>query len=158
MADALDRARQRHGELGPEQLQPTVVRAIIDWQVSDLLEHTRRRLRQERISQVEDVRRFPEILVGLSAEVCERKAELEHFLHERVYQHYRVQRMGAKGSRIVKDLFKAFCESPQLLPERYSRRIRGEQPERTVCDYIAGMTDRYAQDEYLRLFQPYTVV
>jgi dGTPase len=58
----------------------------------------------------------------------------------------------------VQELFAAFCQTPRLLPERYSRRIRGARPERTVCDYVAGMTDRYAQDEYLRLFQPYAVV
>jgi dGTPase len=155
---AVERARQRHGELKPPQLQPTVVRAIIDWQVTDLLEHTRQRLRQERVEKVEDVRRCPELLVSLSAEVCELKEELEKFLHARVYEHYRVQRMAVKGSRIVRELFAAFCQTPKLLPDRYSRRIRDDRPERTVCDYIAGMTDRYAQDEFLRLFQPYTVV
>jgi dGTPase len=155
---AVDKARQRHGELGAQQFQPTVVRAIIDWQVTDLLEHTRQKLRQERIGRVEDVRCYHGPLVGLSAEVRDLKGELEQFLHERVYQHYRVQRMAEKGSRIVKDLFAAFCRAPRLLPDRYNRRIGDEQPQRTVCDYIAGMTDRYAQDEYLRLFQPYTVV
>ena len=134
------------------------MRALIDWQVTDLLEHTWQRLRQEQIGRVEDVRRCPGLLVGLSADVCALKDELERFLHERVYEHYRVQRMAEKGSRIVKELFAAFCRTPKLLPERYSRRIRDDRPERTVCDYIAGMTDRYAQDEYLRLFQPYTVV
>jgi dGTPase len=155
---AVEKVRQRHGDIGPQQFQPTVVRALIDWQVTDLLERTRQRLRHERIGRVDDVRRFPGVLVGLSAEVCELKGELERFLHERVYQHYRVQRMGEKGSRIVTELFAAFCQTPKLLPERYSRRIDDGRSERTVCDYIAGMTDRYAQDEYLRLFQPYTVV
>jgi dGTPase len=155
---ALATARGRHGVLGPMQLQPTVVRALIDWQVTDLLEHTRRRLRQERIGSVEDVRRFPGLLVGLSADVCALTGELERFLRERVYEHYRVQRMALKGSRIVKELFMAFCKAPKLLPDRYHRRIQDGRPERTVCDYIAGMTDRYAQDEYLRLFQPYAVV
>jgi dGTPase len=155
---AVGKTRQRHGAIGPRQFQPTVVRALIDLQVTDLLEHTCQRLRHERIGEVEEVRRFPGLLVGLSAEVCELKGELERFLHERVYQHYRVQRMGAKGSRIVKELFTVFCQTPKLLPDRYSRRIGDDRPERTVCDYIAGMTDRYAQDEYQRLFQPYTVV
>jgi dGTPase len=155
---AVGKTRQRHGAIGPRQFQPTVVRALIDLQVTDLLEHTCQRLRHERIGEVEEVRRFPGLLVGLSAEVCELKGELERFLHERVYQHYRVQRMGAKGSRIVKELFAVFCQTPKLLPDRYSRRIGDDRPERTVCDYIAGMTDRYAQDEYQRLFQPYTVV
>ncbi len=155
---ALERARQRHGDLGPLQLQPTVVRALIEWQVTDLLEHTRQQLRQQRIATVQDVRQSAGLLVGLSVEVCTLKAELERFLHERVYQHYRVQRMALKGSRIVKELFAVFCATPKLLPDRYSRRIGNDRPERIVCDYIAGMTDRYAQDEYLRLFQPYTVV
>jgi dGTPase len=154
----LDRVRQRHGTLGPEQFQPTFVRGLIESQVSDLLDHTRRRLREQRIQRVEDVRRCPEMLVGSGPEMTALKAELELFLHQRVYQHYRVQRMAAKGRKIVQELFAAFCQTPRLLPERYSRRIGDARPERTVCDYVAGMTDRYAQDEYLRLFQPYAVV
>jgi dGTPase len=154
----LARVLQRHGALGPEQFQPTVVRGLIEWQVSDLLDHTRQRLRARRIQHVEDVRHCPEILVGSGPEVASLKEELERFLHERVYQHYRVQRMAVKGRRIVQELFAAFCQAPRLLPDRYSRRIRGGRPERTVCDYVAGMTDRYAQDEYLRLFQPYAAV
>jgi dGTPase len=158
----LDRVQQRHGTVGPEQFQPTVVRAFIDWQVGDLLDCTRQRLRQERIRTVSDVRHFPRTLVGPSPEVQALKVELEAFLHRRVYHHHRVQRMAVKGSRILHDLFAEFCRAPQLLPNRYSRRVppreQGGRPERTVCDYLAGMTDRYAQDEYLRLFQPYTVV
>ena len=83
------------------------------------------------------------------------KKELEAFLHRRVYRHYRVMRMAAKGRRVLHALFVEFGRSPDLLPERYGRRARvSGQLERTVCDYLAGMTDRYAQDEYLRLFQP----
>jgi dGTPase len=155
---AVEQVRQRHGRLGPEQFQPTVVRWFIDWQVGDLLEHTLGRLRQERIRRVEDVRAHPDTLVGPGPEAQALKAEMEQFLHRRVYRHYRVQRMAAKGARIVGQLFAEFCRAPQLLPERYSRRIRDGRPERTVCDYVAGMTDRYAQDEYLRLFQPYSIV
>jgi dGTPase len=153
----LEKVRQRHGELGPEQFQPTVVRALIDWQVSDLLENTWAKLQQERITSVAQVRAAPKALVACGPEVCALKAELEEFLRSRVYRHYRVQRMAVKGSRIVRQLFDEFCADPQLLPERYRRRIQGE-PQRTVCDYVAGMTDRYAQDEYLRLFEPYTPV
>jgi dGTPase len=154
----LERVRQRHGTLGQEQFQPTVVRGLIELQVTDLLEYTRRRLRERRIHRVADVRQCPEVLVGPGTEMAALKEELERFLHERVYQHYRVQRMATKGRRIVQELFAAFCQTPRLLPDRYSRRIRDNRPERTVCDYVAGMTDRYAQDEYLRLFQPYAVV
>lgn len=155
---AVERVRQQHRAIGPLQFQPTVVRALIDWQVSDLLEHTRQRLHQERVVTVDDVRRARGPLVGPGPEVRALKAGLEEFLHRRVYRHHRVQRMAAKGQRILRALFAEFCRVPELLPERYSKRVRGGQPERTVCDYLAGMTDRYAQDEYLRLFQPYAGV
>jgi dGTPase len=135
-----------------------MVRYFIDWQVRDLLEHTLERLRQERVRSVADVRDASTVLVEPGAEMRALKAELEEFLRRRVYHHYRVQRMAVKGGRMVRQLFDEFCRAPRLMPEHYSRRVGGERPERTVCDYVAGMTDRYAQDEFLRLFQPYTVV
>ncbi|HVS34857.1 MAG TPA: deoxyguanosinetriphosphate triphosphohydrolase [Gemmataceae bacterium] len=155
---ASEQAQQRHGPMAPEQFQPTVVRLLIAWQVGDLLEQTGRRIRQERIRSVEDVRAFPEPLVGPGPEVRRLKMELEEFLNRRVYRHYRVLRMAEKGSRIVRMLFEEFRRAPQLLPPRYAHRIDGAGPERVVCDYVAGMTDRYAQDEYLRLFHPSAAV
>jgi dGTPase len=135
-----------------------VIRTLIDWQVRDLLEHAQRRLRDAGIGTVEDVRRCSGLLVSPGPEVSALKAELEAFLRRRVYRHYRVQRMALKGGRIVAELFAEFCRAPELLPDRYQRRIESMGRERTVCDYIAGMTDRYAQDEYLRLFEPYARV
>jgi dGTPase len=154
----VERVRRQHRAIGPEQFQPTVVRALINWQVGDLLEQTRHSLRRLRIRTVEDVRQSPERLVGPGPEVAGLKQELEDFLHRRVYRHCRVMRMAAKGRRILRALFDEFCRAPELLPERYARRARAGQLQRTVCDYLAGMTDRYAQDEYLKLFQPYTGV
>jgi dGTPase len=156
---ALARVRQQHPSVGPLQLQPTVVRALIDWQVSDLLDHTRQRLHQHAIRDVADVRNASEVLVGPGPEVRRLKVGLEEFLRGRVYRHYRVLRMAAKGRRLLRQLFDEFCRAPEQMPERYARRaLAAGQPQRTVCDYLAGMTDRYAQDEYLRLFQPYTAV
>jgi dGTPase len=155
---AVERVERRHGRLGPLQFEPTVVRALIDWQVTDLLEQTRERLRREQIRTVDDVRRTSAPLVGPGPEVRAMKAELERFLHERVYRHYRVTRMQHKGRRFLQALFAEYCRAPEQLPERYRVRAVAGAVERTVCDYIAGMTDRYAQDEYLRLFQPYTNV
>lgn len=154
----LEKVEREHGKVAELQFQSTMVRALIDAQVSDLLEHTRERLHEARIRSVEDVRSQAGPLVEPGLEVRALKADLEAFLHRRVYQHYRVQRMAVKGRRIVQMLFNEFRQAPQLLPERYARRIAGEGTERVVCDYLAGMTDRYALDEYLRLFQPYTVV
>jgi dGTPase len=153
-----EQVRRRFGELAPEQFQPTMIRTLINWQIGDLLEHTHQRLVAERIRSVQDVRAFPEVLVNPGPEVRALKAGLEKFLHQRVYQHHRVQRMAHKGRRVLEALFAEFRTAPELLPGRYSRRIGPLPVERVVCDYVAGMTDRYAQDEYLRLFQPYTAV
>jgi dGTPase len=155
---AVERSHQRYGALAPERFQPTVVRALIDLQVSDLLDCTLARLRQERIRSIAEVRARPEPIVGPRPEMLALESQLERFLHRHVYGHYRVQRMTEKGARIVRALFDEFCRAPRLLPEHYQRRIGNDRPERTVCDYVAGMTDRYAQDEYLRLFQPYASV
>jgi dGTPase len=150
---AVERVRQRHGDLGPQQFAPTVVRTLVDWQVLDLLEETQRRLASSAVGSVEEVRRAGP-LIGFGREVQAMKTELEDFLRRRVYQHYRVERMAAKGRRVLRQLFDEFARAPQLLPERYARRARDGMIERTVCDYLAGMTDRYAQEEHLRLFQP----
>jgi dGTPase len=155
---AAEQVRQRHRSIGPLQFQPAVVRTLIDWQVRDLLEQTRQRLRQAQVRSVADVRQFPEPVVSPGPEVQTLKAGLETFLHRRVYRHTRVLRMAEKGRRILTALFEEFCRKPELLPERYAQRARLGQVQRTVCDYLAGMTDRYAQEEYLRLFQPFTTV
>ncbi len=149
---------ERHGELRSEQLRPTMVRTLVNWQVEDLLRHSQAQLRQHRIASLDDVRHCDAELIGPGAEVQELKADLEDFLLRRVYRHSRVQRMAVKGVRIVTQLFAEFCRMPQLLPERYSRKTQELGVERTVCDYLAGMTDRYAQDEYLRLFQPFSII
>jgi dGTPase len=156
--EAVERVRKQHRHIGPLQFQPTVVRALIDWQVTDLLDHTRRRLEESRIQSIEDVRRCPVLLAGPGPEVAQLKSDLERFLGERVYQHHRVQRMAAKGRRMITMLFDVFCATPALLPERYQQRVGEVGVHQTVCDYLAGMTDRYAQDEYLRLFHPYVPV
>jgi dGTPase len=155
---AEESVRQRYAALTPFQFQTIMVRTLIDWQVSDLLEHTRSRLEQAHIRTVDEVRRAPEVLAGPGPAVRTWKAELEAFLQAQVYRHYRVMRMAAKGKRFLRLLFDEYRRSQEQLPERYLRRARAGQPERTICDYLAGMTDRFAQDEFLRLFQPYISV
>lgn len=80
---------------------------------------------------------------------------LEEFLKGNFYSHPRVARMASKARRFVKDLFREFARDTALLPQDYQARIRTEPREPVIADYIAGMTDRYAQDEWMRLFMPY---
>ncbi|MFN4261270.1 MAG: deoxyguanosinetriphosphate triphosphohydrolase [Gemmataceae bacterium] len=153
-----EHVRRKHPHLNDEHFQTSAVRGLIEWQVSDLLDHTRRRLRQFQVGSVADVRRCPEVIVTPSPEVLRLKAELEAFLHQRAYRHARVMRMTTKGRHFVQALFEQFCQTPQQMPRHYFRRVGSDNLRQTVCDYIAGMTDRYAQNEYLQLFQPFTDV
>jgi dGTPase len=155
---AEERAHRKYGGLTTQHLQAAVVRALIDWQVTDLLEHTRQRLREQVVNEVADVRQAAGFLVQPGLQVQALKADLERFLQQRVYNHYRVMRMASKGRRFLRALFAEYVRLPQQLPERYAARARAGSVDQTICDYLAGMTDRYAQDEFLRLFQPYTGV
>jgi dGTPase len=156
--EAEEGVRQRFPRIGPGQFQPTVIRTLIDWQVRDLIENTQRLIVDNGILNLDDVRRAPVQLVAQSERAAKRSSELEGFLHSAVYRHHRVLRMAAKGSRFLKLLFGEYRRCPGQLPERYERQAAAGRLERTVCNYLAGMTDRFAQDEYLRLFQPFANV
>jgi dGTPase len=83
-----------------------------------------------------------------------RVKELKEFLYKNMYRHYRVVRMGDKAGRILRDLFNSYVEEPLQLPPQYQQRIAQDGLQRVVCDYIAGMTDRFALDEHRKLFDP----
>jgi dGTPase len=134
------------------------VRAIINSLVLDLCEETFRRLAADGITNTEQVRHCPRPLVGFSPEMERKNAELKLFLLENLYRHYRVIRMAEKGRRILHDLFKVYAESPRQLPPSFAVRIPQEGMPRVVCDYIAGMTDRFALEEHRKLFDPHARV
>lgn len=162
--------RKRHPELQENRLRTAVIRELIAWQVTDLLAETERRLSDSGIQSTADVRAFAEPLVAFGEELTRLRAELERFLHARVYQHELIRRMARKGQRLLSEMYDEFVANPDLLPARHLRRWSGapswlrakpmgpklEQPtdslHRVVGDYLAGMTDRFARQEHLRLF------
>jgi len=144
LAEGIDERIMRH----------QVVRRIINRCIRDLLETTRRQLESARIGSVEDVRGAGRRLVGYSDDMAARVRELKDFLFRNMYRHYRVVRMGDKAGRIVRDLFESFVGEPLQLPPHYYERVEREGAHRVVCDYIAGMTDRFALDEHRKLFDP----
>jgi dGTPase len=131
-----------------------VVRRIINRCIRDLLETTLRRLEEARIASVEDVRHAGGRLVAYSPEMAARVKELKEFLYKNMYRHYRVVRMGDKAGRILRDLFLSYVSEPLQLPPQYQERVEKDGLHRAVCDYIAGMTDRFAVDEHRKLFDP----
>jgi dGTPase len=103
---------------------------------------------------VEDVRGVGRRLVSYSAEMTEHVRELKDFLLRSMYRHYRVVRMGDKAGRILRDLFGSYMAEPRQLPPHFQEQIERSGVARVVCDYIAGMTDRFAVDEHQKLFDP----
>jgi dGTPase len=130
------------------------VRAIINSLVLDLCHETLRRLDTARIGSADDVRTASQRLVGFSAAMERKSAELKLFLLENLYRHYRVVRMAEKARRIIRDLFGVYLDSPKQMPPSFFNRLSDDGAPRAVCDYIAGMTDRYALDEHRKLFDP----
>jgi len=121
----------------------------------DLIATSRERIAAAGVASLADVRRHPTPLAGLSPGAQARKAQLQEVLWRRVYRHYRVVRLVEKAGRFLTDLFGAFCEQPQQLPEEYQEWVEVAGLERGVCDYLAGMTDRYAQREHRKVFRPF---
>jgi dGTPase len=144
-------------ELGVEDeklVRHDVVRRIINRCTQDLIETTLAQLETARVQSVEDVRRAGRRLVAYSREMQPRVKQLKDFLFRNMYRHYRVVRMGDKAGRILRDLFHSYVAEPLQLPPRYQERIGQDGLHRVVCDYIAGMTDRYAMEDHRRLFDP----
>ncbi len=151
--DSHDRVLAR-GIADPSVVRHQVVRGIIDRCSSDLIETTLAHLEQGCIASVEDVRRAGRRLVAYSPAMQGHVKALKEFLFKNLYRHYRVVRMGDKAGRILRDLFVSFEAEPLQLPPNFQKRIPEDGLQRVVCDYIAGMTDRFALDEHRKLFDP----
>jgi dGTPase len=147
--------RKRYPKIGDLFRRRMAIRLLINRFVMDLVETTRRNLKRLGVQSVRDLQKIKGPLVLSSVSLARKKVELRRFLHTRLYQNYRVVRMTEKGKRLIRSLFESFLEKPGQLPPQVQERAKREGLRRAVCDYMAGMTDRYVQDEYLRLFEPY---
>jgi dGTPase len=132
------------------------VRRVIDRLVNDLCEALLARLKSLHVETLADVRKVKPRLVEFSDDVTVRNRELKDFLYDRLYTHYRVTRMTQKADRIMSALFEVYMHEPKQLPPHVTRRAaeEGESIPRVIADYIAGMTDRFALQEYKKLFDP----
>jgi len=154
-----DAVTRKYPDLGDRRLVHEVLRRMINYVVVDLIRTTQSKLDDAEPASIDDVRKRAKPLVGLSEKVRAEHLELKQFLNEHVYRHYKVLRMTSKSRRIVTELFGAFINDVNLMPTEHrdaAQRARQSQGEkgraRTVADYIAGMTDRYAILEYRRIF------
>jgi dGTPase len=128
---------------------------LIGQLIHDLVETTRGRIAALGIGSLDDVRRQQTNIVAFSERMTQQNRELKAFLYQNLYRHYKVERMRVKAERFLTLLFENYLQHPTLLPERHQLRLEQVGTERVICDYIASMTDRYAQDEYKRLYEPF---
>ena len=133
-------------------------RRLIDMMVSDVQRETVHRLDEAQISTLLQVREFHGNFAGFSDGFREDLSALGEFLYERFYKNWHIQRMTNKGRMIIRKLYEEYEEHPDILPPEAAADYRqareaGEDGSLVLADYLAGMTDRYAVQEYLRLFE-----
>ena len=139
-----------------ELVRHRIIRRFIGLLVTDLVAETARRLEEAAPRSVEDLRNLPENVVAFSPETERMNKELKEFLYHHLYRHPRVIRMQKKAEWVITRLFQAYIDEPAQLPLEVQRRAEEEGDlHRVVCDYIAGMTDRFALQEYAKLFDPH---
>lgn len=145
---------QWHGPELTELDRHRMIRELVGVMASNMIESTDERLRSSGVSSPLDIQRLQINLVGYSEEMQRQHRELKDFLYKNLYSHYRVLRMAVKAERIIADLFGAYLEQPAILPDGMRELAPTRGLERTICDYIAGMTDRFAVEEHRKLFDP----
>jgi dGTPase len=149
------RLRVERPDLDARMLRLEAVRRMIGAMVGDVIDRSRANIAVGGVGSAEAVRLLGAPLIAFSTDMAEDLSRLRLFLHQRMYRHYRVNRMRSRARRILADMFGLFFSEPEVLPTEWFERTRdldeGERA-RLVCDYIAGMTDRFAVEEHRRLF------
>ena len=121
--------------------------------IDDVLVTTEKAILEAGVTSLEALQSQKKSLVRYSPEMARKNRELRQFLFKRFYQHHRIYRANIKGQRIIRGLFEAFSEDIKLLPESYQAKLGKSEPlPRVVADYIAGMTDDYALQEYHTIY------
>ena len=149
------KVKKAFGDIAPLHMRTQAIRFLIHREVVDLLETSEKALAAAGVKDIEGVRSAGVPLITFSKELQKKKEELQKFLAERVYNHYRVVRMTTKAKKFIEDLFMAYIGSPNQLPPEHRAWAEETGLHQGVCDYIAGMTDRYAQQEHMKLFNPF---
>ena len=152
--EPLRRARARWPQADPRRVRTVALRGVINVLVTDLIETTGSSIQGAGVATVEDVRDAGRLLAGLSSKADDQNRALKTYLRTHLYQHHRIERMKDKASRVLRALCERYLDNPRLLPDDARRSVEVAGVHRAIADYIAGMTDRYASEEYQRLFDP----
>jgi dGTPase len=155
VGDVFKSVKIEHPVLDAKRATLEAVRRLIGLWIGDVVAETTRRLEKHRPETAADIRALDEPVVAFSEEFESQQRALRAFLFERMYKHYKVNRMRSQAKRILKELFEVFYGEPDTLPPPWRQdavQATEHRRARIVCDYIAGMTDNFAIDEHKRLF------
>jgi len=153
--EALSDALKAHPGMDHHRTVHETVRRVISRMIGDVIAETGRRAARFGPQSADDVRRLGQPLVSFGEQMREKNRVLQSFLSERMYRHRRIVEIMNRAQRVVRDLFNAYLSDPQLLPQDWrdgSLTDDKSRCARQVCDFIAGMTDRYALDQHKQLF------
>ncbi|MCK4422882.1 MAG: deoxyguanosinetriphosphate triphosphohydrolase [Candidatus Omnitrophica bacterium] len=147
--------KEKYPDLSSKLKKYQIVRFLINAEVTDLIINSEKRISELDVTSVAQVKQLPDKVVGFSANMHKDMEQLRKFLMENLYKHYRIVRMTNKAKRFIKELFAVYLSKPKQLPPTAQQTVKDGNWHRVICDYIAGMTDRYCLDEYKKLFDPY---
>ncbi len=154
VGEALAAARMASLDMPPSRLRHETIRRVIDAMVTELLAETRRRIEVLEPANSDAIRRARQPVVAFSPAMADAHLAIKDYLMAHMYRHWRVNRMSRKARMVTEELFRVLHGDPSLLPDDWRSRSGAPGSARaavTVCDYVAGMTDRFAMDEHRRL-------
>lgn len=157
VGEMFDDVRRRYPDISESRLIHEAVRDMIGYMVADVLEETRRRLKDANPQSADDIRGLDHAVVAFSDDFRAKEKPLRDFLFQNMYKHYKVNRMMSTAGRVVRELFELFIVEPELLPPDVFKKTEGPETfvtARVVCDHISLMTDAFAISEHKKLYQP----
>jgi dGTPase len=151
-ANAAKQVKKEYGNLADESRRYVIIRTIIDMQIHDVVENSERLIQKAGVQSADDVRLWAKALVQHSPERRKLNLELRHYLYKNLYYNPVVHQPNLRAVKLLGQLFKYFLAHPQEIGESSQKRIKKTGLHRAVCDYLAGMTDRYVMLKSERIF------
>jgi dGTPase len=144
--------REQFPEIEGKRFAGYVIRCLIDKQVEDVVRTSNELIEAAQVKSPDEVRVQKKPLIRYSQSLLHANAKLRKFLYQNLYYHPSVATANQRGCKMLREVFEAYLKNPKLLGETTSHRLRKDGLQRTVCDYVSGMTDRYLMEEHERLF------
>ncbi|MCK9590177.1 MAG: hypothetical protein M0Q93_12555 [Terrimicrobiaceae bacterium] len=145
---AVGRARGEYSKIDPGRHRGFVIRCLVNELVEDLVGQTASHLARSKVASLEDVRNHPVRLAAFSPAIRRELTALRKFLFRNLYHHPEVAGANRLAARMISELFRALVADPSKLGRKARSRIRRDGLERSICDYISGMTDRYLASQH----------